>query len=92
MIFNPLRVPKNRSFEYRPMYYDAEKEEFEERIKQAKLNAGIKIEGDHQSIMKGQLRRKFNRSSKRRAKRQSNIRLIIIILALIGIAYYLFYF
>ncbi len=39
MGFSFFNVPKHRTFNYRPVYYDPVKEEFEERIKAAQERA-----------------------------------------------------
>ena len=89
MILNKLfKVPKNKRFEYSPKYYDAQKEELQERI-----NA---IKGEQNpagEAVKFRLEKRFEqmRNSSRlgKQKQQSNVRIVIIIFILAILVYIL---
>ncbi|OFX88345.1 MAG: hypothetical protein A2W99_07695 [Bacteroidetes bacterium GWF2_33_16] len=88
-----FHTPKNRQFSFKPRYYDEQKEELENRIKQIKRDLGqsngIGGEKSYTPNIKGRFRSNLRRTSD--ANKNSNIRLIIIIIALALIAYYLFF-
>ena len=87
-----FKINKNKKFNFIPRYYDPRKEDLEERIRSVEREMGVK-EGEayRPTIRKGQMTNYFNRK-KRKAQKQSNIRLIIILLALFLISYFLFFF
>ena len=94
--FSFFKTPRHRKFDFPTRYYDADKEELEERIKQAQAEVdaerGVENEeGVYVSRIKGQIRKQSHRRS-RRMQKQSNLRLLIIIAALVALAYYLFYY
>jgi hypothetical protein len=89
-----FRTYKNRQFDYKPIYYNPEKEELQERIRNIELEMGIKHDNEKGAykprIDRGSIRGFLN--SKRKVKnRQSNWRLLIIMVFLLLLAYYLFY-
>lgn len=87
-----FKTPKHRQFNYRPIYYNQQKEELQERIRQIEQEMGVnKPEGSNYvpGIKKGQMKGHFRDT--RRVKRQSNVRLLVILLALFALAYYLVY-
>ncbi len=85
-----FRVPKHRQFNYQPIYYDEQKEQLEERIKNIEAEHGIKNgEGDARTMTKGSFSHYYER--KRKTTRYSNTRLIIIIIFLLFITYFLFF-
>lgn len=94
-----FKLNKNKSFSYTPRYYDERKEELEKRIAQIKKEMGIAdgsekardLEKNYSPDIKGRMRNRF-RPHKRAEARKSSIRLLIILLALIGIAYFIIYF
>jgi hypothetical protein len=86
--FFPSRRPK--IFNYIPRYWDPEKEEREQRIREIEKEMGMH-EGEAYvpTIRKGQMRSYFHRKSTKR-ERASNIRVLILIILLVFVAYYLF--
>jgi len=87
-----FRTPKPKSFNYIPRYYDEQKEDLEERIRNIEMDMGVnKGEAYRPTIRKGQMSNYFRRKQKR-VQKQSNIRLVIIILLLLIISYFLFFF
>jgi len=85
---NFFRLPRYRKFEFKTRYYDAEKEELESRVKKAKQEAGLLPEGEYVPLMKGQIKSRY-RLATATASKQSNVRLLLLIVALFGFAYYL---
>jgi hypothetical protein len=46
-LFNFFNVPKHRSFNYRPRYYDPVKEDLDDRVKAAQSHNDVHIVGSH---------------------------------------------
>jgi hypothetical protein len=85
-----FKLPEYRKFSYRPFYYNPEKEEREARLRKLQAEAGIRSEGQFTpNIPRGSMKSYFKRSEK--AQKQSNIRLILIIAALLIISYFLLF-
>ncbi len=84
-----FRLSKNKTFDYKPMYYNEEKEELQQRIERAKREAGKSDDGTYVPNIKGQFKPVFDREMRRSSQRQSNLRLMVIIAVLFGIAYWL---
>ena len=89
MAFNFLfRTPKARQFHYDPIFYDAEKEAREERIKRITKEVNPAGAGDYKpGIARGTFRSYYK--SKNRSERYNTLRLLIIIIALVALAYFL---
>ena len=87
-----FKINKNKQFNFIPRYYDPQKEDLEKRIRSIEQEMGVK-EGEayRPSLRKGQMRNYF-RGKKRKAQKQSNIRLIIILIVLFIISYFLFFY
>lgn len=87
-----FKTPRHRQFNYRPIYYNQQKEELQERIRKIEQEMGVNKKEDSNyrpGIQRGQMRGHFR--DVKRLKRQSNVRLLIILLALFALAYYLIY-
>ncbi|UCG26932.1 MAG: hypothetical protein JSV24_08105 [Bacteroidales bacterium] len=85
-------TPKPKQFNYIPRYYDEQKEALEERIREIEMEMGVnKGEAYRPRIRRGQMSNYFRRKQKR-VQKQSNIRLVIIILFLLLISYFLFFY
>ncbi|HIN39149.1 MAG TPA: hypothetical protein EYM84_02615 [Flavobacteriales bacterium] len=73
-----FKRPVNQQFDYKPLYYDSVKEKQEKRAAEIGRHGASSFSG------------KINfSSSKARAVNRSNWRLLIIIMALFGLAYYI---
>lgn len=83
-----FKTPKNRKYNYKPVYYNKEKEERENRHKSS---LGNKSEDYNEEELRARIQQRWKRNTGVREKRSSNIRLIIIILALALIVYWLFF-
>lgn len=86
-----IKLPGHKQFNYSPRYWDPEKEEREERIRQIKKEMGIKVPFDpnRTTIKRGSFRQ-ASQKTKVTATRSSNIRLVIILAVLLVLAYLLF--
>ena len=87
-----IKLPTYKRFEYSPRYWDPEKEDREERIRQIKQEMGIDIPSDpnRTTIKRGSFRQ-VHRKTKIRASRSTNIRLVIILAVLFFLAYLIFF-
>lgn len=85
-------MPKHKQFNYQPLYFDPEKEEKQERRRRIEYEMGIKREktsGYQTTITRGSMRSYFHKNEK--ARKQSNIRLVLIILFLFIVAYFILF-
>ncbi len=87
-----IKLPSHKRFEYSPRYWDPEKEEREERIRQIKQEMGIKLPSgpNRTTITRGSFRQARQKANVR-ASRSSNIRLVIILAVLFLLAYLIFF-
>ena len=87
-----IKLPGHNRFNYSPRYWDPEKEEREERIRQIKHEMGVQIPTDptRTTIKRGSFRQ-ASKKTKVKATRSSNIRLVIILVILFFLAYLIFY-
>ena len=87
-----IKLPGHKKFNYTPRYWDPEKEEREERIRQIKQEMGIEMSGDpnRTTIRRGSFRQ-AHKQAKVRASRASNIRLLVILAVLFILAYLIFF-
>lgn len=80
--------PKNKQFDYKPRYYDVEKEKREQRKKE--LGLGQSDEGDRRAMFKGELQSRWRND--RKAEKENTRRRTMIYLILIGfVVYYIFF-
>ncbi len=86
-----FRTPKPRQFKYIPIFFDPRKEALKEREQQIRQELGMSDENAPRvSLIRGRFRETYKRSVKGKSK--SNIRLIIILIALCLVAYFLLYY
>jgi hypothetical protein len=93
-----FKIPRHQVFEFKPRYWNPEKEEFEARVERAKREVGkgtvIDQEGNYVPNIKGQMRgymsSKFQ-TTRRKESQKANMRFVIILAILGCVAYYLFY-
>jgi len=87
-----IKLPRHKRFEYSPRYWDPEKEEREDRIRQIKQEMGIEVPADptRTTIKRGSFRQ-ASRHTKVKATRSSNIRLLVILAVLFFLAYLIFF-
>lgn len=95
MKFTFSKVARHRVFQHDPIYYDEKKEKREERERRIKEELGLlsdkeKEEGYADRIRGGMRRRmKSHYEVTRSEKRRSNLRLVIILIALMILGVYL---
>ncbi|MDG5799492.1 hypothetical protein QA597_03855 [Marinilabiliaceae bacterium ANBcel2] len=90
-----MRTPRHRKFHHAPIYYDKAKEERAERERKIREELGIISEEDKKrgpgERIRGKMRQRIKSGFEvnRSEKKKSNIRLIIILMALMILFYYL---
>jgi hypothetical protein len=89
-----FKLHKPLVYKYKPVYYDPKKEAQKERMRKMEQDeqTDVKQEGYQPKVLRRGAFREMaerNRNSKQVQSRQSNIRLIIIIMILLLIAYFL---
>jgi len=81
-----FKLNKHKDFNYVPIFYDKEKDEFNERVKRIEQEMGIKKDMEFRSsIKRGAMRDYIQRS--RKQDRYSSLRLVIIFIFLLALAY-----
>lgn len=84
-----FKTPRPKEFNYMPRYYDERKEEADERQKRIEKELSASNNGEYVSgITRGSMQRRF--AERRRGKRSSTIRLLVIIAILFLLTYFLF--
>ncbi|MEZ5072719.1 MAG: hypothetical protein R2751_17600 [Bacteroidales bacterium] len=88
-----IKLPSHNQFQYQPRYWDPEKEAREERIRDIKLELGLEVpkSGRSRTTLKRGAFRQAQKSTRSKANRSANIRLVIILAVLFALAYFLFY-
>lgn len=87
-----FRTYKPKQFQFMPRYYDEQKESLKERIRQAEIEANgpKKDEPYRPTLVHGSIKGKLN--ARRKAQKNSAIRVFVIAMLLLALAYYLIYF
>jgi len=86
-LFSFFKPQKVRHFEYKPLFYDKEKEEFNERVKRIEEEMGLHKDISYRSGIQRGTFRSYLKTEKKK-KRASSIRLIIILLILMLFFYF----
>jgi hypothetical protein len=84
-------LPKGRKYNYQPRYYDERKEELERRKKRIDRELGLDPEAKKDMYIpniKGQMRKHLK--VRKKARKASSIRMLIILAVLLLITYILF--
>ena len=90
IIFGIFKTYKPRQFNYTPLYYDKRKDELEQRIRKIERENGIENNLDVKiGITRGSMRR--GHIDRIRANRASTLKVMLIAVILMIIAYYLIY-
>ena len=88
MFSSPFKTKRPKQFSYKPLFYDAQKEEFEQRVKRIQKDAELeKNIGD--SKLQPAFRENWVRNHKKRAHSQSNKRVVMIAGILVVLLYFL---
>ena len=91
-----FKLPKVRQFDYKPLYFNPEKERRAKRLKELLGEEEVKkddfLEGNHSARMKGAMRKKHQNYGEvlRKENQKSNLRLLAIIILLSILALYLY--
>jgi len=93
-----FHTPKPKQFNFRPRFYDPEKEDFEQREQRIKEELGIATEKPYDSkSFRDRIRGSFRNQGRNQSKsseelrRSQNTRLIFMIIFLALIFYFVFY-
>lgn len=82
---------KPRGFNYKPMYYNAEKAAFNERVEKLRAERDAKDKGEYRPDFKGKFTSKVGRKTDNQKKIAAyNFRLLIILIGIGFMAYHLF--
>ncbi|MBP6454649.1 hypothetical protein SDC9_46884 [bioreactor metagenome] len=85
-LFNFFNVPKHRSFNYQPRYYDPKREELEGRIKAAESHNDVHIIGSH---IRGKIQKAVYEGRKSSMSPMiSRIIILVSILAMMAVVYF----
>ncbi len=82
-----FKTPRNKQFNYKPVYYDKKKEEREKRQKAV-------LEEDHENYEKAlrdRLQMRWKRTSGARSRRAANQRLVVIFVVMFILLYLVFF-
>jgi hypothetical protein len=82
-----FKTPKNKVFNYKPLYYDKRKEEREKRLKSALEEGG----DDYAGALRERMQMRWKRNTGVKDRRASQQRLVIIVF-IIGLLFYLIFF
>ncbi len=85
-----FKVPRHKRFEFKPRYYDADREALQMRIRAYQSERG-ELEGHDPDVLRGRLSHAWRTNSNRSATKRSNKNVMIIAVLLGLIAYFLFY-
>jgi len=87
-----IKTPNPKRFNYTPLYWDPDKEEREQRVRNIKAEMGIDVDLRKKSstITRGSFRNTPPKSNAK-ASKNANKRLILIIVVLLLISYLIFY-
>ncbi len=80
-------IPRNKKYNYKPVYYDKKKEERKKREKAA-LEEDT---GDYEKALRERMQMRWKRTSGKRTRRASNQRLVIIFIVMFLLLYMIFY-
>ncbi len=82
-----FRIPRNKKFNYKPVYYDQKKEERKKREKAALEEDS----GDYEKALRERMQMRWKRTSGKRTRSASNQRLVIIFIVMFLLLYLIFF-
>ncbi len=82
-----FKTPRNKKYNYKPVYYDKKKEEREKRQKAAIEGGGE----NYEKALRDRLQLRWKRSSGARSRKASNQRLILIFVVMFLLVYLIFF-
>ena len=83
-----FKIPKNKQYNYRPVYYDKKKEEREKREKAA-LEENT---DDYANALRDRLNLRWKRTAGAKSRKASNQRVIIILIVMFALLYLIYAF
>ncbi len=84
-----FKTPRNKQFNYKPVYWDKKKEEREKRLKTA-LEASSENKKEYADALRERMEMRWKRTTGAKARKNSNIRLILVITVIGLFFYYIF--
>lgn len=84
-----FKTPRHKQFEFKPRYYNEAKERINERREQLKKE-GWASDDEKIGLIKYRINQKFQRQQYRQGIKQSNIRIILVIVLILLVLYYIF--
>ncbi len=81
-----FKTPKNKKYNYKPLYYDPRKEEREKRLKSALEDTN----SEYGEALRDRIQMRWKRTTAKKDQKSSNQRLIIILLIISLLAYLVF--
>ena len=83
-----IKLPRYKRFNYKPVYYDAEKEELAQRIARIEKEVAAEKRGELDSeLLRKRLRSDWERGSRQGIIQKSNIRVALIAVFLFAVIY-----
>lgn len=82
-----FKTPRNKKFNYKPVYYDQKKEEMA-RLKKTAIEEGS---DDYEAALRERMRMRWKRSSGTQERKASRQRLVIIIVVIFMLFYLAFF-
>ena len=82
-----FKRPKPKTFEYKPLYYDKEKNDREKR----KRELGLDNSHDKNIMMRGELQSRWRKDATKNKSKSSNTRFFIYLLIAVMSVYLIFY-
>ncbi|MDA9968031.1 hypothetical protein N9E62_02575 [Salibacteraceae bacterium] len=83
-----IKLPRYKRFNYKPVYYDAEKEELAQRIARIEKEVATEKRGELDSeLLRKRLRSDWERGSRQGIIQKSNIRVALIAAFLFAVIY-----
>ena len=92
-----FKSSKPKGFEFKPRYYDPEKEEFEQRVASIKAeiareNGNLSYQFYDREAVKSRIRNNWNTVSQREAEGKTSNMRILLIAGVLALGAYLFFF
>lgn len=84
-----FKTPRNKKFNYKPVYWDKTREEREKRMKTALEQS--EDGKDYKDALRERMAMRWKRSAGARTRRDSNVRLVVILVVVSLVFYYIFF-
>ncbi len=82
-----FKIPKNKKYSYKPVYYDQKKEE-REKLQKAAIEQDSE---NYEKALRERMQMRWKRSTGARSRRASNQRLVIIFVIMFLLLYLIFF-